>query len=312
MISVVIPNFNGAKLLAKNLPKLVGLLEKSKLEYELILADDASSDDSIKQLEKFTVHGSRFTVIRNEKNRGFASTIDAGIRAAKGEVVFTIKTDSVPESADYFMVMLDHLKNPSVFSVSAALKTRENGKEEIRGSGEIYFEKGYFLNRRGSNLAKTSAWSDGSASAFRRDLYLKIGGFDKLYNPFYWEDVDLGYRAWKAGYQIDFEPNAVLLHDFESGAIAKHYSRQQIKIISLRNQLIFVWKNADVKHLLLYSLWKTYHFVVAIKNGDEDFFQAYFQAILKWPGILAARFRQRKVTKLSDYQALRVFQEKNR
>lgn len=300
MISIVIPNFNGGKLLEKNLPKLFDLLKKSKLKHEVIVVDDASTDGSVELLSILS-RGGLVKVITKTKNTGFATTVDEGIRAAKGEIVFTLKTDALPESAEYFQLILGHfgLKKNLSFAVSAALKTIENGKEEIRGSGEIYFEKGFFLHRRGKPELR-SAWPDGGASAFRRDLYLKLGGFDPLYNPFYWEDVDLGYRAWKAGYRIDFEPRARLRHDFESGAIAKHYTKEQVEIISQRNQFIFVWKNGDWKHLLSYCFWEPYHVAIAFKNRNWQFFEAYWQAVSQFPRILVARWRQKSISQLSD------------
>lgn len=295
LISVVITNFNGAHLLKKNLPIIISLLEQSKLEYEIIIVDDASTDDSKEVLTRFTVErGSRFTVIYKDKNEGFASTVDTGIRAAKGEYVFTLKTDTVPESSGYFQLLLDHFKNnDKLFAVSATLKSMENGGEELRGCGQIYFEKGFFLHHRSTvncELGSTcyTSWADGSASVFKKEIYLTIGGFDPLFNPFYWEDVDLGYRAWKCGYTIEYEPKAVLIHDFEKGAINSHYSKEQQRAISLRNQFLFLWKNADFKHLLLHIIWWPYQAAISLKNGNWDFFKAHlwikfhFVSILKW------------------------------
>lgn len=113
MISIVITNYNGAHLLKKNLPKVLSLLEKSKLEHEIIVVDDHSTDDSLTVLTTLSrgglVNGSnRLQVISKEKNEGFASTVDMGIRAAKGEYVFTLKTDTVPEKPEYFQLLLDH------------------------------------------------------------------------------------------------------------------------------------------------------------------------------------------------------------
>lgn len=318
MISVVITNYNGAHLLKKNLPKIISLLEKSKLavptsrqEYEVIIVDDASTDDSIKIIESLQSTDYRLRLVKKDKNEGFASAADVGIRAAKGEYIFTLKTDTVPEKPDYFQLLLNHFKNnPKLFAVSATLKTIENGKEELRGCGQIYFDKGFFLHRRSTTnselLTLNSSWPDGSASVFNKEIYLKIGGFDHLYNPFYWEDVDLGYRAWKAGYTIEFEPQAMLIHDFEKGAINSHYTKEQQKEVSLRNQFIFVWKNADLKHLAKFFFWETYHHAVALKNGQFNWIKIYWQAFIKWPQILQRRLEQKKINKFSDDQILRI------
>ncbi len=296
MISVVVPCFNGGKRLVENLQELQVMLRESRLQNELIVVDDASTDDSVAQLAEFRV-------IRKEKNTGFGDTVDKGIRAAKGEIVFVLNaTDILPETASYFKKMLAPFKDEKVFSVAA--RKRE---EKDHGCGEIYFEKGFFLHRRADKVGKFSAWADGGAQALRREYYLKIGGFDPLYK-FYWEDVDLGYRAWKAGDEVYFELGAVLIHKKTEGPIAKYYSPRERRVINLRNQFIFTWKNSDFKYLMLYFLWEAYHATVALKNLDGDFFRAYWQAVFAWPEIFVARWRQKKVTRRSDDQVLHVFQ----
>ena len=59
-------------------------------------------------------------------------------------------------------------------------------------------------------------FASGGHSAYRRDRFLEMGGFDPLFAPFYWEDVDLCYRAWKRGWKILFEPRSAVLHDHQS------------------------------------------------------------------------------------------------
>lgn len=306
MISVVIPNYNGEGLLKKNLPKILELLKESKLEFEIIVVDDASTDDSRSVLEPFARPGLA-NIIYRRQNGGFPVAVDQGIREARGEIIFNIKNDAVPLKSDYFKLMLEHFKNKEVFAVSAGLRTVENNKEEIRGSGVIYFEKGIFKHGRGSNESKITAWADGGSSAFNKAIYLKIGGFDPVYRPGYWEDVDLGYRAWKAGYRVDFEPQAVLLHDFESGVFKKKYGERQIRLINLRNQFIFTWKNADFSNLLKFFQWEIYNHLAAVKSGNHDFIKAYWMAVLRLPEIIKSRIFQKKINKFTDSEVLRTF-----
>lgn len=306
MISVVVPNFNSGARLAEKLSRLLELLKKSKLEHEIIVVDDASTDDSVEKLKiqiiDFKSNSNDITLIEKKENTGFGMTVDRGIRAAKEEIIFVLNAiDILPESAEYFKIMMEHFKDPKVFSVAAVKRD-----EEDHGCGRIYFEKGFFLHQKGDYHGHISAWADGGSQALRRDYYLKIGGFDSLYK-FYWEDVDLGYRAWKAGYQVDFEGKALLFHQKSEGPIARFYTQEQRTVMNLRNQLIFTWKNSDLKHLFLYFLWEPYHFTVALKNRDWLFFKAYWQAFFKWPRILMTRLQQRKVTKLTDNQVLGNF-----
>lgn len=287
MISIVVPNYNSGALLAKNLPKLLGLLKKTKLEYEVIVVDDASTDGSATALSR----GGLVNLIVKPKNTGFGMTVDQGIRAATGEIVFILNAiDILPESADYFKLILKHFADPKVFSIAAA-KQDEGG---THGCGEIYFERGFYLHRHYLPIPHNTfpiiqtAWADGGAQALRKDYYLKIGGFDPIYK-LYWEDVDLGFRATKAGYKIIYEPKARLLHEKGEGPIAKNYSPRQLRMMNLYGQFVFTWKNADLKHLLLYFLWEPYHAAVALKNRDWDWFRAYWQAVFQGTEIIKKR-----------------------
>lgn len=304
MISVAIPNFNSGDRIVKNFPKLFDLLRKSKFDFEVLVIDDCSTDDSVFKLENYLEFEDwSLRILKKSSNTGFGMTVDRGVREAKGEIVFVLNVnDILPEKPEFFKLMLEHFKDPKVFSVAA--KKRE---AKDHGCGEIYFEMGFFLHRRADKIGKFSAWADGGAQALRKEYYLKIGGFDPLYK-FYWEDVDLGYRAWKAGYEVHFESKAILLHQKKEGPIAKYYNGRQRRIMNLRNQFIFTWKNSDLKRFFLAFLWLPYYLSIALKNGDWDFLMAYLQAKRQFLKILTARFRQKKVTKLSEDQVLHVFQ----
>ena len=295
MISIVVPNFNSGQRLAKNLPKLLELLKKTKLDFEVIVTDDASSDDSLGVLRNLS-HLSNLKFVTFPKNTGFGTNVDRGIRASKGEIVFILNAiDILPAKQDYFSLMLKHFGDSGVFSVAAAKK------DEIgtHGCGEIYFSRGFYLHRHkpvtSGQVLVTSDWADGGAQAIRREYYLKIGGFDPIYK-LYWEDVDLGYRAWQAGYKIIYEPKAILLHDKSEGPIAKRYSDKELRRMNLYGQFIFTWKNADLIHLLQYFLWEPYHAAVALKNRDWVWFVAYWQAVFQWLEIIKRRVSQ-KVSK---------------
>lgn len=259
MISIVIPNYNSAGLLQKNLPKLVLLLKKSGLEHEIIISDDCSTDDSVALL-------TGFHPVTSSKNTGFGMCCDRGIKASKGEIVFILNaTDLLPEKPDYFKLMLKHFEDEEVFAVAAMKKDSAD-----HGSGEIYFKKGFYLHRHGDGVH--TDWGDGGAQAIRRSYYDKIGGFDPKYF-LYWEDVDLGFRARKAGYKIIYEPRAVLIHQKTEGPIAKKFTPEEIRKMNLKAQFYFTWKNSDLNHKLLFLFWLPYHLVIAVKNKDWDWFK---------------------------------------
>ena len=106
-LSVVIPNYNGEELLGKNLPKVLSSVEDA----EIIVVDDASSDGSLKVLGNFK---HKIKIIKNEKNLGFSSTVNRGVKEAKGGIVILLNTDVIPEKG-FLDPLLSHFKDDNVF-----------------------------------------------------------------------------------------------------------------------------------------------------------------------------------------------------
>ena len=66
-------------------------------------------------------------------------------------------------------------------------------------------------------------FTGGGSSAFDRRKFLELGGFDHLYRPFYYEDTDLGFMAWKRGWKVLYEPGSIVFHEHR-GTIGKKFS----------------------------------------------------------------------------------------
>jgi GT2 family glycosyltransferase len=144
-------------------------------------------------------------------------------------------------------------------------------------------------------------WISGGSCAIRKKCFEKIGEFDNLYDPFYWEDIDLSYRARKSGYKIKFNPESVVEHRHEEGSIKKHYNYEKIKFIAYRNQFIFIWKNITDNGLIMsHFIWLPYHFVTALLRFDTAFFSGFILALLKMPQILTKRGLQKMQYKKND------------
>lgn len=126
-ISVIIPNRNGQKLLQSNL----SAVKNAVGEVEIIVVDDASSDDSRTYL---AAHHKDIIVIEHKVQKGFASTVNTGARRATGDIVVLLNTDVVPKK-ELFKKMLPHFEDASVFAVGCMDRSHEHGKIALRGSG---------------------------------------------------------------------------------------------------------------------------------------------------------------------------------
>ncbi len=316
-ISIIIPNYNGKKLLQKNLPKVFEAAyfyaKKSNSEVEVVIVDDDSTDNSVSSI-KYYVLGIKdknvaFKILQNEKNLGFSSTINKGVMDAKGEIVVLLNTDVAPQK--YFLEpLIASFKDENVFAVGCMDKSIEGKKTILRGRGIGKWRQGFLVHARGEVDKTNTLWVSGGSGAFRKTMWEKIGGFNELYNPFYWEDIDISYRALKAGYKVLFEPKSTVFHEHEKGAIKKKYSLFQIKIIAYRNQFIFVWENlTDLDLQLLHILWLPYHFVKSLLKGDFAFILGFFQAFIRLPKIIQSSFKAQKIFIKKDKDIVGEFVE---
>lgn len=311
-ISIVIPNYNGENLLRENLPKVVEAAGKYRNgEIEIIVVDDGSTDNSVASIKYYVLSIKdkkiKFKILENEKNLGFSSAVNRGAGEASGEMLVLLNTDVSPQR-DFLEPLIPHFNDEKVFAVGCMDKSVENDKTILRGRGIGKWEKGFLIHKRGEVTKTNTLWVSGGSGAFRKSIWEKLGGFNKLYNPFYWEDIDLSYRALKSGYEIFFEPKSVVVHRHERGAIKKKYSSLQIKTIAYRNQFIFVWENAtDLDLQFLHIFWLPYYFLKMFLDRDWAFFLGFFQSLIRLPKVIQTSFKAQKFFIKSDKEVIKEF-----
>lgn len=271
-VSIVIPNWNGAHLLEKNLPSVVAAANGA----EILVADDASTDGSVEFLKK---QYPKVTVVQNKQQQGFAGNVNSGVAKATGDVVVLLNTDVRPEKA-FLEPLLARFSDPTIAAVGCLEKSHEDGKVVLRGRGLARWEKGYFIHSRGEVDKQDTAWVAGGSAAFRRSVWNQLGGMDTRFNPFYWEDIDLSYRILRAGHKIQFEKKSIVHHFHEEGKIKSDYSPEDVKRIAYRNQYVFHWKNIPTIRIWLeHIVWTPVRLVQAILRGDWLLIEGFFLAL---------------------------------
>lgn len=291
-ISFIVPNYNGKNLLKKNLPRLFEELKSYKKGIiEVIVVDDFSKDESISVLKELSNKYENLKFFRNEKNLGFSPTVNRGVSHARGDIIILFNTDVYPQKG-FLDPLLSHFIDENVFAVGSMDKSIEEGKTKLRGRGLGQWKRGFLIHRRGEVDKSDTLWVSGGSGAFRKKIWEILGGFNELYAPFYWEDIDLSYRALKSGYKVLFEPKSVVVHEHEKGAIKSSYSEIQVRTIALRNQFIFVWENATDYFLWIsHFAWLPYHFLKAIVNMDIVFFVGFFKALILLPKVIKSSLK---------------------
>lgn len=299
-VDIVIPNFNGVNILEKNLPVVL----KVDLINEVIIVDDGSTDNSVEFIRK---HYPRVKVVESKINRGFAVSVNRGFEFSQSDLVLLLNSDVVPER-DSLRYLLPHFDDKKVFAVGCFEKSIEGEKIIFRGRGIGSFQKGFLIHQRGEIDKNYTLWVSGGAGIFRKNLWTKLGGLDTIYHPYYWEDIDLSYRALKSGYKVLFERRSVVTHSHELGAIKQNYSEAHIKSIAYRNQILFVWLNiTDTAYIFSHILYLPYHLIKALFFLDAPFLVGVIRAFICMNKVIDRRRKNKSLAIIPDRDVLKNF-----
>ena len=137
---------------------------------------------------------------------------------------------------------------------------------------------------------------------------MELGGFDEIYSPFYYEDADLSYRAWKRGYWVYYEPRSIVYHAHQA-TIGKGFSKRYINFVFNRNRLIFLWKNLTDSDLLLQHFLFLPFFLLWNSIRNPAVFLSFLTALKKVPTILRARRIEKASIRYGDKEVLRLIRE---
>lgn len=335
-VSIVIPTWNGLDLLERFLPSVIAAAEQYRAtknaRVEIVVVDDGSNDQSVEWLSAcgFSDHPepppdsgspahdlSRRLVV-SVTNSGFGEACNRGFEAAAQPLVFLLNNDVEPD-LNSIAPLVENFGDPSVFAVHCRVFDLKTGQQ--CGTGKLgSFERGFIrVHRSYAPLTAEagresvdlrtglySMFAGGGSAMFDRPKFLEMGGFDSLLSPFYWEDVELSYRAWKRGYKVMYEPRSVTAHDLSStiGKLNARYVRK----IEQRNRLIYHWVHLHGRWMIVsHALWVTTLAVTAPLRLEPEFISSCVAALKLLPSIRKRRLEELRAARLSDRDVFEVF-----
>ncbi|MGI8989440.1 MAG: glycosyltransferase [Bryobacteraceae bacterium] len=306
-ISIVIPNWNGRDLLAKYLPSVIASARDNPGN-EIIVVENGSTDGSAGML---AANFPSVRVLALPRNLGFGGGSNAGIRAAKNDIVVLLNSD-MRVAPDFLGPLLAGFTDPQVFAVSCQIFLTDPAKrrEETGLTQGWWQDGGLKVSHREDDAVDNlypCFYGGGGSCAFDRRKFLELGGFDDLFAPFYLEDTDLGYMAWKRGWKVLYQPKSVVYHEHR-GTIGKNFSNARIQVVLKKNFILFCWKNIHDWRKLLANFSFTYAgALLSVALGDESGranFTGLWKAFVRLPGAMRSRARARHLARIDDREAL--------
>jgi GT2 family glycosyltransferase len=156
-------------------------------------------------------------------------------------------------------------------------------------------------NRREGRPSRV-LYNCGCATAFDRRKYLELGGFDPLYFPLYFEDIDLSWRAWKRGWLCLHEGASVVYHDSGS-ALGRDVA---VSALVCRNEFLFHWVNLDRRSLSRHLVFLAPRLFAALVRRDRSRVNGFREAVNRLGQVRASRKRAQRQALLDDRTALRA------
>lgn len=240
-VSIVIPTYNGKKLLAVCLPSLRGQSYPAD-RFEVIVVDDASHDGTVEYL---AAGFPEVRVVALAHNSGFIAACNAGVAAAaeRSEVLVLLNNDTEAEPGWLAALVTALVEHPEAGSAASKMLLFDR-RDTLHTAGDTMGKDGIPRNRgvwqKDQGQYDQDRWvfgPCGGAAAYRREAWQQAGGFDPAL-WMYMEDVDLAWRLQRLGWRSIYAPEARIYHQLSAtggGVLASYYTGRNTLWVIARN-----------------------------------------------------------------------------
>ncbi len=239
-VSVIVLNLNGREHLSPCFESLLAG-DGSSASREILLVDNGSSDGSV-EFVRDTFPSVR--IVELSHNHGYAAAMNLGCREAAGEILVFINNDTRADD-DAVSRLVAPIEAGTTVATAAKILSFDGRELHFAGGGTNFHgiafqhamgeQDGDAYSKGGPTL-----FGCGAAMAIRRDVFFEVGAFDEGFFAYY-EDVDLGWRLWVLGYDVQFVPEARVYHHHSATSLKIPIHR--VRVLHIRNPLQMIYKN---------------------------------------------------------------------
>lgn len=237
-LSIIIVSYNTKKTTKDCIKSIYLSLKNSNIKYELVVLDNASTDGSIKMLEDFAnLRPDSFKLIKNKTNLGFAKANNLGVKEAAGNYILFLNSDTVVLDNAVKKLFSFYKQNQKTINFLGGKLLNKDMTPQASAAlfytlpvvfAALFLKGDYWgLTRSSPNQLSKVDWISGACIITTKDCLSKIKGFDE--NIFmYMDEVDLLYRAKKAGMTTYFYPDARFIHLGSASSGSRTYPITQV------------------------------------------------------------------------------------
>ncbi len=302
-VLIVVLNWNGIKDTEKCLPSL---LSQTYENFDIVVVDNGSTNDSLKRLRLIEEKEPKITVLANKKNLGFDGGVNTGIRYGlekKYDAIALFNNDAVADK-HWLEELVETLSGKKV-GIATGLLLHADGKT-IDSSGDWYSTWGLAYPRNRGHKTEAAPeggevfGASGGASLYKSAIFKEIGLFDESFFAYY-EDVDISFRAQLAGWKVVYNPKALAYH--KQGSTAKKIPGLALEKAFANLPQVYI---KNVPKGLLWHIGSRFYlshvlfFWNAVRRGDGlPAIKGTLKGIALTPGSLIKRRRIQKNRKVS-------------
>ena len=247
LVSVIITNLNGEKVLRKCLDSL---LAQTYQLIEIVVVDNASTDSSVDLIES---EYPAVRVLKSQINLGYSGGNNLGASQSSGRYLLFLDNDTAVESA-FLEELVIGIESDARIGVVQSKILSMGDPPMVDSIGAFFTRTGILFHPEKGNPDTGSEGSpydvfaaQGTSMLVRAEIFDRLGGFDQDYIV-YFDDSDFSWRVWLAGYKVKLVPRSLVYH--KGGSSTSYQASGFVTFHAFKNRLCSLLKNLAIREML--------------------------------------------------------------